>query len=159
MQYVQDDIPQKLVAAGLIEPVASTKAMQQQKNVGGSILANLIKIGAIGEGVLLEFMARAYSTASADLANWEPDLNLTKLIPGDVATKFMALPIARVGRRLVVAMANPANLFAIDDIKFITGFEVEPHVAFEPALKKAIDRAYDSAGTMADVMKGMEEDL
>ena len=71
----------------------------------------------------------------------------------------MALPVARSGRRLVVAMANPTNIFAIDDIKFITGYEVEPRVATEAALKKAIDRAYDSAGTMADVMKGIEEDL
>jgi type IV pilus assembly protein PilB len=159
MQHVQDDIPQKLVAAGLIDASAITKAQQQQKNVGGSILGNLVKIGAIGEGVLLEFLARAYGTPGADLSSWEPDLNLTKMIPGDVATKFMALPIARVGRRLVVAMANPNNLFAIDDIKFITGYEVEPRVAIETQLKRALDRAYDSAGTMADVMKGIEEDL
>ena len=71
----------------------------------------------------------------------------------------MALPVSRSGRRLVVAMVNPTNMFAIDDIKFITGYEVEPHVATEASLKRAIDRAYDSAGTMADVMKGMEEDL
>jgi type IV pilus assembly protein PilB len=71
----------------------------------------------------------------------------------------MALPVSRGGRKLVVAMANPSNIFAIDDIKFITGYEVEPHVASEAAVKKALDRAYDSAGTMADVMKGMEEDL
>jgi len=71
----------------------------------------------------------------------------------------MALPVARSRRRLVVAMANPTNIFAIDDVKFITGYEVEPRVATEPALKKALDRAYDSAGTMADVMKGIEEDL
>ena len=56
-------------------------------------------------------------------------------------------------------MANQSNIFAIDDIKFITGFEVEPRVASEALLKKGLDRAYDSANTMADVMKGMEEDL
>ena len=94
-----------------------------------------------------------------DLKSYEPDPQLIRLIPGDVATKFMALPVSKSGRRLLVAMANPSNIFAIDDIKFITGFEVEPHVATEAAIKKAIDRAYDSAGTMADVMKGMEEEL
>jgi type IV pilus assembly protein PilB len=76
-----------------------------------------------------------------------------------VATKFFALPVSRVGRRLVVAMTNPSNIFAIDDIKFITGYEIEPRGRHEAALKRAIDRAYDSAGTMADVMKGMEEEL
>jgi type IV pilus assembly protein PilB len=82
-----------------------------------------------------------------------------KLLPADVALKFMALPLSRNGRRLTVAMVNPSNIFALDDIKFITGFEVEPVVAPEPALKKALDKYYDQAGTMADVMKGMEEDL
>jgi type IV pilus assembly protein PilB len=71
----------------------------------------------------------------------------------------MALPVSRSGRQLVVAMANPNNIFALDDIKFITGYEVDARVAVEVTLKRAIDRAYDSAGTMADVMKGMEEEL
>jgi len=84
---------------------------------------------------------------------------LIKLIPGELATKFMALPVSRTGRRLRVAMSDPTNIFAIDDIKFITGYEVEAHVTTEATLKKAIDRAYDSAGTMADVMKGIEDDL
>src|SRR5258705_1534728 len=71
----------------------------------------------------------------------------------------MALPVSKSGRKLIVAMANPSNIFALDDIKFITGYEVEPHVASDVAIKRALDRAYDSAGTMADVMKGFEEDL
>jgi type IV pilus assembly protein PilB len=156
---VQDDIGQKLLDANLVDENALTKAVLQQKNTGGSLTGNLVKIGAISEEDLLEFLARLYHVPAADLAGYEPDPALTKLIPGDVATKFMALPISRSGRRLVVAMSNPSNIFAIDDIKFITGYEVEPHVAFETALKKALDRAYDSAGTMADVMKGMEEEL
>jgi type IV pilus assembly protein PilB len=156
---VQEDIGQKLLEAQLIDASALTKAAQQQKNTGGTVVGNLVKIGAISEDALLEFLARHHHVAAIDLRNFEPDLSLTKLIPGEVATKFMALPVSRSGRRLVVAMANPANIFAIDDIKFITGYEVEPRVAAEAPLKKAIDRAYDSAGTMADVMKGMEEDL
>src|SRR5262249_19536984 len=121
--------------------------------------ASLVKVGAISEEALLEFLSHTYRAPSVDLRNFEPDLTLTRLVPGDVATKFMALPVSRSGRRLVVAMANPSNIFAIDDIKFITGHEIEPRVATEGALKKAIDRAYDSAGTMADVMKGIEEEL
>jgi type IV pilus assembly protein PilB len=154
-----EDLGQKLLDAKLIDEQALAKAGQQAKNTGGSLVSNLVKTGAISESELLEFLTKIYHVASADLTNYEPDPALTKLIPGDVAIKFMALPIARSGRRLVVAMANPSNIFAIDDIKFITGYEVEPHVASEAALKKAIDRAYDSAGTMADVMKGMEDEL
>jgi type IV pilus assembly protein PilB len=118
-----------------------------------------VKIGAISEEGLLEFLSRHYGVASVDLKAIDVDPTLTKLLPGDVATKFMAMPVQRVGRRLIVAMANPTNIFAIDDIKFITGCDVEPRVASEIALKKALDRAYDSAGTMADVMKGFEDDL
>jgi len=156
---VLEDIGQKLLEAHLVDAEQIAKAGLQQKNTGGTISGNLVKTGAISEEDLLDFLSHLYHVPSVDLAGYEPDPILTKLIPGDVATKFMALPISRSGRRLVVAMANPSNIFAIDDIKFITGYEVEPHVAFETALKKAIDRAYDSAGTMADVMKGMEEEL
>ncbi len=156
---MSEDIGQKLLDANLVDEDALAKAELQQKNTGGTLTGNLVKIGAITEPDLLEFLTRLYHVPAADLTNYEPDPALTKLIPGDVAIKFMALPISRTGRRLVVAMGNPSNIFAIDDIKFITGYEVEPHVAFETALKRAIDRAYDSAGTMADVMKGMEDEL
>jgi len=154
-----EDIGQKLLDARLIDAEALVKAGMQQKNAGGTLTGNLVKIGAITEPELLDFLAQLYHVPSVDLTTYEPDPALTKLIPGDVAIKFMALPISRSGRRLVVAMANPSNIFAIDDIKFITGYEVEPRVASEASLKKSIDRAYDSAGTMADVMKGMEEEL
>jgi len=156
---VQDDIGQKLLEAQLIDENSLVKAAQSQKSMGGSLTGNLVKIGAITEEGLLDFLSRHYCVPPIDLRNYEPDPALIRLIPGDVATKFMALPVSRTGRRLVVAMANPANIFAIDDIKFITGYEVEPHIATEASIKKAIDRSYDSAGTMADVMRNMEDDL
>ena len=156
---MHEDIGQLLQDARIVDAAALSKAQQQQKNSGGSLSACLVKVGAISEEALLEFLSHTYRAPSVDLRNFQPDPNLTRLVPGDVATKFMALPVSRSGRRLVVAMANPSNIFAIDDIKFITGHEIEPRVATEGALKKAIDRAYDSAGTMADVMKGIEEEL
>jgi type IV pilus assembly protein PilB len=154
-----EDIGQKLLESRLVDENALGKAALQQKTAGGTLTANLVKIGALTEEALLDFLSRLYNVPPIDLRSHEPDPLLTRLIPGDVATKFMALPVSKSGRRLVVAMANPSNIFAIDDIKFITGYEVEPHVATEAAVKKSLDRAYDSAGTMADVMKNMEEDL
>ncbi len=154
-----EDIGQKLLEAHLIDEAALQKAALQQKTAGGTVTGNLVKIGALTEDALLDFLSKLYNVPAIDLKSFEPDVTLTKLIPGDVATKFMALPVSKSGRRLIVAMANPSNIFAIDDIKFITGYDVEPHVASEAAVKKALDRAYDSAGTMADVMKNMEEDL
>jgi type IV pilus assembly protein PilB len=155
----QEDIAQKLLDAGLVTDEAVNKAQQQQKNLGGHITSNLVKVGAISEQDLLAFLSELYSAPPIDLRDFEPDPTLIKLIPGDVATKFMALPVSRSGRRLLVAMLNPSNLFVLDDLKFITGCDIEAHVATEANLKRALDRAYDSAGTMADVMKGMEEDL
>jgi type IV pilus assembly protein PilB len=158
-RHVDEDIGRLLIKAQLIEEAALTKAAQMQKQVGGGLTGTLVKIGAITEEALLTFLSRHFNAPPVDLRNYEPDPALTRLLPGDVAIKFMALPVARNGRRLTVAMANPTNIFAIDDIKFITGFEVEPHVAVDSSLKRAIDRSYDSAGTMADVMKNIEDDL
>ena len=154
-----EDLSQKLLQAHLVDETALVKAAQQQKTAGGSITGNLVKIGALTEDQLLEFLAKLYGCPPIDLKGFEPDPALTRLLPGDVASKFMALPVSKSGRKLIVAMANPSNIFALDDIKFITGYEVEPHVASDVAIKRALDRAYDSAGTMADVMKGFEEDL
>jgi type IV pilus assembly protein PilB len=156
---VHDDIAKKLIEARLIDANAIAKAQQQMKNVGGGLTPTLVKIGAISEETLLEFLSRTYGVPAMDLRTYEPDVALTRLLPSEVATKFMALPVSRSGRRLVVAMANPTNIFAIDDIKFITGYDVDPHVASEGSLKRALDRAYDSAGTMADVMKSIDDEL
>ena len=154
-----EDLSQKLLQAHLVDDGALTKAALQQKTAGGTLTGNLVKIGAITEEKLLDFLSKLYGCPALDLKGFEPDPALTRLLPGDVASKFMALPVSKSGRKLVVAMANPSNIFALDDIKFITGYEVEPHVATDAAIKKALDRAYDSAGTMADVMKNFEDDL
>ncbi len=154
-----EDISQKLLHAHLVDEAALQKAALQQKTAGGTLAGNLVKIGALTEEQLLDFLAKLYGCPAIDLKSFEPDPALTRLLPGDVATKFMALPVSKSGRRLIVAMANPANIFAIDDIKFITGFDVEPRVASDAALKKALDRAYDSAGTMAEVMKNLDDEL
>jgi type IV pilus assembly protein PilB len=156
---VVEDLSQKLLQAHLVDETALQKAALQQKTAGGSLTGNLVKIGALTEDQLLDFLSKLYGCPPIDLKGFEPDPALTRLLPGDVASKFMALPVSKSGRKLIVAMANPSNIFALDDIKFITGYEVEPHVASDVAIKRALDRAYDSAGTMADVMKGFEEDL
>ena len=155
----QEDVGLKLLEAKVISPDALQKAQQQMKSGGGSITQALIKLGAVTEEGLSKFLSDLYSVASVDLSNFTPDPMVTKLIPGDVANKFQIVPISRSGRRLTVAMANPSNIFAIDDIKFITGFEVQPVVAPEAAIKKAIDKAYDSVSSFENLMKGMEDEI
>src|SRR5947208_9514933 len=115
-----ENVGLKLLEAKLIQPDALQKAQQQIKSGGGSITQALVKLGAITEENLAKFLSDLYSVPSVDLSNFAPDPSVCKLIPGDVANKFQIVPLSRSGRRLTVAMANPSNIFAIDDIKFIT---------------------------------------
>ena len=154
-----ENIGLKLLEAKLITPDALQKAQQQTKTGGGSISAALVKLGAVTEEGLAKFLSDLYGVPSADLANFTPDPAVSKLLPADVANKFQVVPVSRSGRRLTVAMANPSNIFAIDDIKFITGYEVQPVVATESAIKKAIDKAYDSAASFENVMRTMEDEI
>jgi type IV pilus assembly protein PilB len=154
-----DNVGLKLLEAKLISPDALQKAQQQIRTGGGSISAALVKLGAITEEGLSKFLADLYGVSAVDLNNFTPDPSVTKLIPSDVANKFQVVPISRSGRRLTVAMANPSNIFAIDDIKFITGYEVEAAVAPESSIKKAIDKAYDSAASFESVMRTMEDEI
>jgi len=156
---VKDKIAQKLLESSLITQEQLTKALEIQKTQGGSLSYNLVKTGAISEMAFAEFMGQIYNVPAVDLDQTEPDEDAVKLVPPDVATKFQVVPIKREGRVLTVAMANPDNIFAIDDIKFITGFEVKPVVATETAIKRAIDRLYDSSDSLASIMRDMEEDF
>ncbi len=155
----QENIGLKLLEARLISPESLQKAQQQVKTGGGNLTAALVKLGAISEDDLTKFLGDLYGVPAADLSNFQPDPSVVKLIPSDVASKFQVVPISRSGRRLTVAMSNPANIFAIDDIKFITGCEVQPVVAPEAAIKKAIDKAYDSAASFESVMKGLDDEI
>jgi type IV pilus assembly protein PilB len=155
----QDNIGLKLLEAHVITPEALQKAQLQVKTGGGNLMAALIKLGAVKEDDLSKFLSELYGVPAVDLTNFAPDPAVVKLIPGDVANKFQVVPVSRTGRRLTVAMANPSNIFALDDIKFITGCEVQPCVASESAIKKAIDKAYDSAASFETVMRGMEDEI
>jgi type IV pilus assembly protein PilB len=154
-----DNIGLKLLEAKVIPPDALQRAQLQVKTAGGTLTAALIKLGVISEEDLTKFLGDLYNVPAVDLANFVPDPAVTKLIPSDVANKFQVVPVSRSGRRLTVVMANPSNIFAIDDIKFITGYEVQPAVATEAAIKKAIDKAYDSAASFETVMRGMEDEI
>ena len=156
---MSNDIGNKLVAASLITERALEQAELQVKTSGGALTAQLVRLGAISEEALLDFLSQHFRVPSVDLGKIQVDENVVRLLPAEMATKFMAVPIERTGRRLTVAMAQPTNLFALDDIKFVTGLEVEPVVATEAAIKKTLDEFYDSAGTLADVMKGIEEEF
>jgi type IV pilus assembly protein PilB len=156
---LHDSVASRLVEEKLISQESLDKASAQKKQGGGTLTTNLIKLGAITEEDLTDFLSELYNVSVIDLSELEIDPNVIKLIPGDVASKFQVVPVQRKGRKLTVAMLNPSDIFAIDDIKFLTGYEVQPLIASESHIKKAIDRYYDSADSMATVMKSMEEEV
>jgi type IV pilus assembly protein PilB len=150
------DLGQKLLEAGAIDAATLERLERQQKAHGGSLNLNLVKLGVLSEEDLTRALAQVYRLPGLDLADAAVDPEAVRLIPQEIATKFQVVPVRREGRRLRVAMADPGNIFAIDDIKFITGCEVEPVVAPESAIKRLIDRHYDQADSMARVMQDMQ---
>ena len=133
------------------------QARKQQKSTGDPLDASLTKLGLISEGDLLTVLSRIYDMPAVDLDNFDVDKTAVDLLPADVATKFGAVPIRKVGRTLTLAMSDPLNLYAIDDIKFIVGLEVQPVVAAESAIKRTVDRYYGTANALNDIMKDMED--
>ena len=154
-----DKIATQLLAAKLVDEAQLAKAREVQKQNGGSLGLALIKSGAVDETTYTKFLGEIYNLPVIELDNADVDLACIDLVPGDVATKFQVLPISRRGRILTVAMANPSNIFAIDDIKFITGLDVQPTVVGENSLKKFIDKFYATTDSLASIMEGIEDDI
>lgn len=156
---MNENIADQLLDSSLITQEQLEYALTEQGKTGGSLGYNLVKVGAISERAFSEFLSQMYQVPAVELDDLPADEDSVELIPSEVATKFQVVPVKREGRILTVAMANPDNIFAIDDIKFITGLEVNPVVATETSIKRAIDRFYDSADSLAEVMRDMEEDF
>ncbi|HBG45574.1 MAG TPA: type IV-A pilus assembly ATPase PilB [Deltaproteobacteria bacterium] len=139
-----DRIGELLLRERLITPEQLKKAIDEQKKSGGRLGFNLAKLGYITEKDLTSFLSRQYGIPTIDLSVQEVDHEIVKLIPEDVAQKYQVIPVTRTGSTLVVAMADPSNIFAIDDIKFLTGYNVEPLVASDTAIKSAIEKYYET---------------
>jgi type IV pilus assembly protein PilB len=146
-----DRIGELLLREKLISPEQLQNAVDEQKKSGGRLGYNLTKLGYISEKDLTVFLSKQYGIPTVDLTSQEIDTDIVKLIPEDVAQKYQVIPVSRTGATLVVAMADPSNIFAIDDIKFLTGYNVEPLVASDAAIKAAIEEHYE-----ANDMMGLE---
>jgi type IV pilus assembly protein PilB len=150
---VHEEFGAKLVDQKIVSPEALRRAQEMSRGGTGSLCGNLVKVGALSEDQLAALLSDHYGVTAVDLDHIEIDSGAVKLIPGDVARKFLVLPVRRQGRRLFVVMCNPADISAIDDIQFITDLEVEACVAAESALRKVIDRYYEPADTIADITR------
>lgn len=146
-----------LVRNQLISDDQLAKAISEQKKSGMRLGAALVKLGYVQEHDLASFLSKHYGVPSIDLAEFDVDPAVIALIPEEVAQKYQLVPINRAGATLIVAMSDPSNIFAIDDIKFMTGFNVEVVVAAEAAIKEAIDKYYDQSSSMADALGGLDD--
>ena len=113
-----------LFREGLISKEQLEKALQEQKQNGTRVGYNLIKLGFIAETALTKMLARQFKMHAVDLSKFEVDPRVAKLIPADLALKNLVLPLKREGRTLTVAMADPTNFAVIDDLKFITRYDI-----------------------------------
>ena len=133
---------QILIASGVITEEQLNEALKLQKKGGGRLGTNLVKLGHITEDKLVMFLSKQYGMSAIDLAEYKIDTAVLKLITSDMAKKHMIMPLTRIGATLTVAMADPSNVFAVDDIKFMTGYNVEVVIATESALINAITTYY-----------------
>jgi type IV pilus assembly protein PilB len=147
-----------LLEENLITPEQLQRAIEEQRRDKGKVETVLVKLGYITESKLAQFLGRHFNVESINLGTTEVDLECVNLIPYDIAKKYLALPIARDGNKLVVAMATPDNLFAIDGIKFITSMDVEPVVCPESSLVNAIEENYANPNLLGDLIKDLDVD-
>ncbi len=146
-----------LVRANLITPEQLDQALALQKTSGGRIGSTLAKLGYISEEEIASFLSRQYGVPPADLANVKIDPDVLKLVPAEVANKHLLIPLSRTGSILTVAMANPSDIFAIDDIRFMTGYNVKPMVASITSIQNALNRYYDTAGLARSLVKDFQQ--
>ena len=149
-----------LVADGLLTAEQLKKALAEQKGTPEKIGTVLIRLNLINEDQLIGFLSRQYGVPSITLAQLDIDQDVLKLVPAPIARKYEVIPVRKMGNSLALAMADPTNVFALDDIAFMTNLQVLPLVASQTAIKKAVDRNYDSrTDAITNVLSDMQTDL
>jgi type IV pilus assembly protein PilB len=155
------ELGEMLVKAGKISDEQLARAMELQTKSDEKLGPVLVQMGAISdEDELSEFIGRQLNIGALRLSDIELNPDVVKMIPLDIARKFNVIAITRLGKTLVVAISDPNNIYVLDAIKFITGYNVQPVISPEKAIQKAIDVYYKDAGGIDQILKGLkEEDL
>jgi type IV pilus assembly protein PilB len=151
-----------LVRENLISPQNLREALDHQREHGGRLAFNLVKLGLVSDDMITAVLSRQYGIPSVNLELFSIDPGVLRLIPQDVAQKHSVLPLSRVGATLTLAMVDPTNVFALDEVKFMTGLNVEPVVVAEGSVQQAIAKYYGTsreielASTAADDASSFE---
>ncbi len=159
-----DRIGELLVREGLITSEQLSKALQEQKQNGTRVGYNLVKMGFVPEIELTKMLAKQHKMPAVDLSRFEVDPKIAKMIPADLAQKNVVIPLKRDGRTLTVAMADPTNLGVLEDLKFITRYDIFPVLAGEYTLRGLIDKIYGSSddqqmASLMDTISELEEGM
>jgi len=125
-----------------ITPEQLQEALNYQRQNGGKLGYNLIKLGYVKDEEITALLSKQYGVPSIALTQFEIDPAVVKLVPAETALKYQIVPLSRAGATLTIAMTDPTNVFAMDDLKFMTGYNVEPVVASETAVVDAIQKYY-----------------
>jgi type IV pilus assembly protein PilB len=147
-----------LVRENLISLAQLQKAQEEQRKTGARLGYSLTKLGIINEEELTSFLSKQYGVPSINLAEFEISLDVIQLIPPELAKRHQLIPVNRAGATLIVAMSDPSNIYAIDDLKFRTGLNIEVVVASEVAIDEAIQRYYEKQVTYDDVLGDIDAD-
>ncbi len=155
----QDRLGELCLREKLVSEENLQKALTEARNSKARLGVVLVKLGYVEEDELTRALARQYRVPAVDLDRVTVDPKILRLVSGDVAFKHLVLPLRRVGRTLTVAMANPSDLGAIDDLKFITRYEIEPVVVGEFTLRKHLEKYYDSTDDkIAEILSDFIDD-
>src|SRR5487761_140672 len=146
-----------LVRDSLISSDQLKQALDYQKKNGGRLGTWLVKMGLVNDDDITAVLSRQYGVPSINLKFYEVDPSVIKLVPQETAVRYQIVPLSRVGSTLTIAMTDPTNVFAMDDIKFMTGFNVEPVVASESAISEAIGKFYGAAESEQELSKVMKD--
>ncbi len=147
----------RLVTEKLITTEQLQRALAEQKGSADKLGTILVRLGFITEDSLVSFLSKQYSIPAITVAQVDPDPDVLKLVPEQIAKKHSVLPIKRMGNALTLAMADPTNVFALDDVGFMTGLQIQPVVASEAAIRKAFERLYETGASVTDMMTELEE--
>jgi len=149
-----------LVKENLITPEQLKKALEEAKGTGGRLGESLAKLGILDETELADFLSKYYKVPSINLEEFEIDPEVIKLVSMEICEKHTIIPVNRAGPTLIIATADPSNIFVADDIKFLTGYNVEMVVAPESQIKKAIEKYYGKSHSdnfMNEVMQEISD--
>ncbi|MDD5423303.1 MAG: ATPase, T2SS/T4P/T4SS family, partial [Candidatus Omnitrophica bacterium] len=140
---LKEKLAKLLVDKKLIKPADLEKAISFQKEKGGSLSDILISLGLVSKSDLMVTLSQGLGIPPINLSRYKIDPAVIKLVPRKTARNYMILPISKIGDTLMIAMADPLNIFAIDDIKTLTGYKISPVIAYEKDIREALGHYYD----------------